>query len=168
MTASLHRIFIITAVFISVVLLVSLANAEDKPENNPDEKAKQSMLKREAANSFWRLKRTLEKEGFYSGRAALNVWRSAAADAGTFDQEQYNEFKKQLYEKSVNDSLKCFKEFILEEYYFDANVCLQTWRMHSKELGTYDEEQYEALKKTLTDARSGKASEKKAPVDGQD
>ena len=48
MTASFRRIFIMTAAFISVVLLVSMANAEDKPENNPDEKAKQSMLKREA------------------------------------------------------------------------------------------------------------------------
>jgi len=81
---------------------------------------------------------------------------------------QYSEFKKQLYEKSINDSLKCFDEFILEEDYYDANVCLQTWRMHSKELGVYDQEQYEALKQKLTDARTGKAAEKKAPAEGQD
>ena len=155
------------AVFTSVVLLVSLAVAQDKSEQSPDEKAKQSMLKREAANSLWRLKSTLEKEGFYSGRVALNVWRSAAIDAGTFDQEQYNEFKKQLYEKSIADSLKCFEEFILDEDYYNANVCLQTWRMHSKELGTYDEAQYEALKKKLADARTGKGTEGNAPVDGQ-
>jgi len=157
MTASLHKIFISTAAVISLVLLVSLVGAQDKAEQNQDEKQRQRMLKREAANSFWRLKNTLEKEGFYSGRVALNVWRSAAIDAGTFDQEQYNEFKKQLYEKSINDSLKCFDEFILEEDYYDANVCLQTWRMHSKELGVYDQAQYEALKQKLTDARTGKA-----------
>jgi hypothetical protein len=168
MINSLHKIFIITAAVISVVLLVSLVGAQDKTEQNQDEKARQRMLKREAANSFWRLKRTLEKEGFYSGRVALNVWRSAAIDAGTFDQEQYNEFKKQLYEKSINDSLKCFDGFILEEDYYDANVCLQTWRMHSKELGVYDQAQYEALKQKLADARTGKAVEKKAPVEGQD
>ena len=168
MINSLHKIFVITAAVISVVLLVSLVGAQDKTEQNQDEKARQRILKREAANSFWRLKRTLEKEGFYSGRVALNVWRSAAIDAGTFDQEQYNEFKKQLYEKSINDSLKCFDGFILEEDYYDANVCLQTWRMHSKELGVYDQAQYEALKQKLADARTGKAVEKKTPVEGQD
>jgi hypothetical protein len=167
MTVSLRRIFIMTAAFVSVLLLVSLVMAQAKPEQSPDEKAKQSMLKREAANSFWRLKRTLETEGFYSGRVALNVWRSAAIDAGTFDLEQYNEFKKQLYEKSINESLKCFEEFILDEDYYNANVCLQTWRMHSKEIGTYDEEQYEALKKKLADARTGKGTEGNAPADGQ-
>jgi hypothetical protein len=168
MTASLRKIFVITTAFISIVLLAPPAIGQNKPEQNPDEKARESMLKREAANSLWRLKRTLEDEGFYSGRVALNVWRSAAIDAGTFDQEQYDEFKKQLYEKSIMDSLKCFEEFIQEENYYDANVCLQTWRMHSKELGTYDQAQYEALKKKLTDARTGRAAERKAPAEGQD
>jgi len=168
MTASLQRIFIRSAVFISVVLLISLVYAQDNSEQNLDEKAKQSMLKREANSSLWRLKRTLETEGFYSGRVALNVWRSAAVDAGTFDPEQYDEFKKQLYEKSIADSFKCFEEFILEEDYYDANVCLQTWRMHSKELGIYDQAQSEALKKKLTEARAGKSTERKAPAEGQD
>jgi hypothetical protein len=168
MTASLHKIFIIAAAVLSVVVLVSLVSAQDSSKQNQDEKARQRMLKREAANSFWRLKRTLEKEAFYSGRVALNVWRSAAIDAGTFKQEQYNEFKKQLYEKSINDSLKCFEKFILDEDYYDANVCLQTWRMHSKELGAYDEAQYEALKQKLADARTGKGAEKKASGEVQD
>ena len=67
-----------------------------------------------------------------------------------------------MYEKSVNDSLRCFEEFIMEEDYYDANVCLQTWRMHSKELGTYDQAQYEALKNKMNDARSDKTTEKPA------
>ncbi|MBT8365948.1 MAG: hypothetical protein KJP23_14725 [Deltaproteobacteria bacterium] len=149
MAGPAYRFFTMTAALLSVLLLVSLANPQDETEKNLDQKAKQRLLKREAANALYRLKLRLEKEGFYSGRVALNVWRSTATDAGTFDQEQYDEFKKQLYEKSINDSLKCFEEFILEENYHDANVCLQTWRMHSKELGTYDQAEYEALKKTL-------------------
>ena len=120
------------------------------------------MLEREAADALNRFKLKLKKEGFYSGRVALNVWRSTAIDAGTFDQDQYNEFKTQLYEKSINDSLKCFEEFIMEENYYDANICLQTWRMHSKELGTYDQAEYEALKKTMADARTAKASRSNA------
>ena len=79
-----------------------------------------------------------------------------------------NSIKKQLYEKSINDSLKCFEDFILEENYYDANVCLQTWRMHSKELGTYDQAGYEVLKKTLTDARTAKTSEAKTTKKTQD
>jgi len=168
MTASLRKISIIAAAVLAGVLLVSPVGAQDKSGPGPDEKARQRILKREAANSFWRLKRTLEKEGFYSGRIALNVWRSAAIDAGTFDQEKYNEFKKQLYKKSIADSLKCFDDFILEEDYYNANVCLQTWRMHSKELGVYDEARYEALKQKLADARAGKGAEKKASAEGQD
>jgi hypothetical protein len=158
MASPLYRFFTITAALLSVLLLVSLANAQQKAEKDLDQQAKQRVLKREAADALYRFKFRLEKEGFYSGRVALNVWRSTAIDAGTFDPDKYNEFKRQLYEKSINESLKCFEEFILEEYYYDANVCLQTWRMHSKELGTYDQTEYEALKKRLTDARTAKAS----------
>ncbi len=168
MAGSLYRFFTITAAILSILLLVSVANPEENTKKNPDEKAYQRMLKREAANALYRFKLRLEKEGFYSGRVALNVWHSTAIDAGTFDQEKYNEFKRQLYEKSSNDSLKCFEEFILQENYYDANVCLQTWRMHSKELGTYDQAEYEALKKTLTDARTAKASEAKTTEKTQD
>ena len=118
-------------------------------------------LKREAANALHRFKLRLEREGFYSGRVALNVWRSTALDAGTFDPEQYNDFKRQLYQKSIDDSMKCFEEYILEESYYDANICLQTWRMHAKELGAYEQAEYDALKKRLTEARRVKASKAK-------
>ena len=118
------------------------------------------MLKIEAANAFWRLKRSLEKDAFYSGRIRLNVWRATATEAGTFDQAKYDEFKKQLYEKSINDSMNCYEEFILEEGFHDANICLQTWRMQSKELGTYEQEKYEALKERLNQARAARAARK--------
>ena len=118
------------------------------------------MLEREAANALKRLKRSMKKDGFYSGRVALNIWRSTAEDAGTFDQVKYEEYKKQLYEKSVNDSMSCFQEFLLEDDFFNANFCLQTWRMHAKELGTYEEEDYEALKQKIAEAKAAKASRK--------
>lgn len=168
MAGSLYRFFTITAAFLSVLLLVSLASPQEETKKNLDQKAKQRILKREAANALYRFKLRLAKEGFYSGRVALNVWRSTAIDAGKFDPEKYGEFKKQLYEKSINDSLKCFEDFILEENYYDANVCLQTWRMHSKELGTYDQAGYEVLKKTLTDARTAKTSKAKTTKKTQD
>jgi hypothetical protein len=148
----------IIAALLLVLLMTPLAIPQDKTELSPDEIARQKMLKKEAANAFRRLKRSMEKDAFYSGRVALNIWRSTAMDAGTFDQAQYDEFKIQLYEKSVNDSLRCFEEFLLEEDSYNANFCLQTWRMHSKELGTYDQAEYEEFKKKLADAKAAKAA----------
>jgi hypothetical protein len=160
------KIIRITAVFLLMILLAPIAIAEDKKPLTKEEKARQKMLKLEAANAFWRLKHSLEKDAFYNTRIRLNVWRSPAIEAGTFDQAKYDQYKHQLYEKSVNDSMKCYEEFILEENYYDANICLQTWRMHSKELGTYDKEKYEALKEKLKQERIDKAAreaeEKKA------
>ena len=150
----------ITAALLLVLFLAPLAIPQDKTEQRPDEKARQQMLEREAANALRRLKRSMEKDGFYSGHVALNIWRSTAVDAGTFNEAQYDEFKTQLYEKSVNDSLRCFEEFLLEEDFYNANFCLQTWRMHSKELGTYDQAEYEMFKKDLEDARAAKASKR--------
>ncbi len=152
------KILTITAALLLVLFLVPLAYPQDETEQPLDEKAKLRLLKREATNALWRLKRSLEKDGFYSGRVALNIWRSTAMDAGTFDPAKYDEFKKQLYEKSVYDSLRCFEEFLLEDSFYDANICLQIWRMHSTELGTYDKEEHAELKKRLADARVAKTS----------
>ncbi len=144
------------AAALMVLLLVPAVQAQDSAKQVQDAKARQRLLKREALNALWRLKRSLEKDGFYSARVALNVWRTTAMDAGTFDQAKYDAFKKQLYEKSVNDSLRCFEQFLLEEDFYNANFCLQTWRMHARELGSYRQEEYEALKKKLADAKASK------------
>lgn len=162
-----YKIFTTTAAVLLVLLLAPVASPQDEAKKHLDEKAKQRWLKREAANALHRFKLRLAKEGFYSGRVALNVWRSTAIDAGTFDQAQYENFKTQLYEKSIKDSLKCFEEFVQEDFFYDANICLQTWRMHSKELGTYDQAQYEAHKKKLTDARAAKAARTKKAEESQ-
>ena len=118
-------------------------------EQTKEEKARQKMLNLEAANALWRLKRSLEKDGFYSGRVRLNVWRAAAIDAGKFDPKKYEEFKLQLYEKSLNDSLKCIEYYIEENSYHDANMCLQTWKVHAEEIDRFDEVTYQELVKRL-------------------
>ena len=150
----------ITAILLLLLLLVPFAISQNQVEQSPDEKARQQMLEREAANALRRLKKSMEKDGFYSGRVALNIWRSNAMDAGNFDQAQYDEFKAQLYEKSVRDSLQCFEEYLLEEDIYSANFCLQTWRMHAKEIGTYDQAEYEGFQKRLAEAKAAKASRK--------
>jgi hypothetical protein len=161
MVGFLQRFLAISAAVVSLLVLVTSACPQDDIKKDLDHESKQRMLEREAADALSRFKLRLEKDAFYSGRVALNVWRSTAIDAGTFDQDKYNGFKRQLYEKSINDSMKCYEEFILEEDYRNANVCLQTWRMHSKELGTYEQAEYETLKKRLADARTAKASDSK-------
>ena len=120
------------------------------------EKDTQRVLNQEVANALWRLQQALKDEGFYSGRVRLNVWRAATIDAGTFDPAKYEEFKKQLYEKSVNESLKCFNYFIEQNSYYDANMCLQTWKMHSNEIGTFDESAYQEDLKKLNDLKKKK------------
>jgi hypothetical protein len=152
------KILTITAALLLLFFLASFTIAEDKKSLTKEEKARQKMLKLEAANAFWRLKHSMEKDAFFNTRIRLNVWRGTAIDAGTFDQARYDEFKKRLYEKSINDSLKCYEDFIFEENFYDANICLQTWRMHCKEIGTYDKDQYEALKERLKQARIKKSA----------
>jgi hypothetical protein len=144
-----------------LLALVAVASPEDEDGQILNEKAKKRLLEQEAATALIRLKRSIEKDGFYSGRIALNVWRNCAMDAGTFDQAQYDEFKKQLYEKSVNDSRRCFEEFLQEESFYDANICLQIWRLHSKELGIFDQEVYETLMARLTAAKTRNATKEK-------
>ena len=74
---------------------------------------------------------------------------------------EFDEFKQQLYEKSVSRSLVCFEYYLTEQYFHDANMCLQTWKVHSQEIGLFDEERYKALKERLKDARAKKAEEDK-------
>ena len=142
--------------FLLVLTLVLSTVSTAMAEQTKEEKAWQKMLNLEAANALWRLKRALKKEGFYSGRARLNVWRSAAMDAGKFDPQKYEEFKNQLYEKSVSDSLKCFEYFIEQNGHHDANMCLQTWKIHAKEIDMFDESTYQELIKRLNDMKEQK------------
>ena len=141
--------WIISLCFLMVFSLVQSPGFIAIAEQTKEEKARQKMLNLEAANALWRLKRSLEKDGFYSGRVRLNVWRAAAIDAGKFDPKKYEEFKLQLYEKSLNDSLKCIEYYIEENSYHDANMCLQTWKVHAEEIDRFDEVTYQELVKRL-------------------
>jgi hypothetical protein len=151
----------ITVTLLLMVLFIPLAHSQSSTEQTKEEKARKRELKKEAALNLWRLKKAIEEEGFYAARVALNIWRSNAIDAGTFDLAKYDEFKRQLYEKSVKKSLECFESFIEEEYYNDANMCLQTWKVHSQEIGVFDQTKFEELKDRLNKARTEKTSEKK-------
>ena len=129
-------------------LLVGGIQAQEEPQIQITEKH----LKAAANNSLWRLKRTMEKDGYYSARVALNVWRSNAIDAGIFDQAEYDAYKNQIYEKSIQSNLQCYERSLQNENLNDARICLFTWKAHSEELGVLDPDQYEEMKKKLKKA----------------
>jgi hypothetical protein len=143
----------ILSAFILILADASAATAEQTKE----QKARQKMLDLEAANALWRLKRALKTDGYYSARVRLNVWRAAAIDAGKFDPQKYEEYRRQLYEKSVNDSLKCFDYYIEQGSRHDASMCLQTWKMHAKEIDRFDESTYQELVKRLDNLKEKQA-----------
>jgi hypothetical protein len=142
---SFKKYWVIAICVYSALVLAPSAVPAVGAEQSKEEKARQRMLNLEAANALWRLKRALEKEGFYAGRVRLNVWRAAAMDAGKFDPQKYEEFKNQLYQKSVNDSLTCFEFYIENNSPHDAKMCLQTWKVHAQEIDQFDEDTYNQL-----------------------
>ena len=147
--ARYEKFWIFALCLYGFLLLAPGVMPQVRAEQTKEEKERQRMLNLEAANALWRLKRSLEKEGFYAGRVRLNVWRVAAMDAGKFDPQQYEAFKLQLYEKSVSDSLECFEYYIEQASAHDARMCLQTWKMHAIEIDKYDEDTYHELIKQL-------------------
>jgi hypothetical protein len=121
----------------------SIPATENKPRpSQAAEIDEQKMARRIAAESLWRLKYAIKKDDFYSARVALNVWQSAAQEAGNFDAQVYADFKRQIYTSSVQSSLKCVEIAIARQAFHDARICLYRWHEHSKQLGTFDPEQF--------------------------
>ena len=138
--------------FLAIVFLLPLKSYGETGQIEND-KSRQKLLRRTANISLWRLKVVVERDGFYSARVALNIWRSNAKDAGTFDQKKFDEFKKQIYEKSVNSNLKCIEKTVMNENYTDAVICLYWWKSHSKVLDTFDPVKYDELKKIIKEGK---------------
>ena len=115
----------------------------DKPQSTEITK---KQLKTAAYNSLWRLKRSMERDGFYGAKVTLNVWRSNALDAGIFKQAEYDEYKKQIYEKSIINSLQCIEAAVENENHTDAKICLRTWKMRTEELDRFDQNRYDEMK----------------------
>ena len=146
----------ISAIFFLVIALMLPVKAFGETEQVEDDKARLKLLRRTANISLWRLKVVIERDGFYSARGALNIWRSNAKDAGTFDQNKFDEFKKKIYEKSVNSNLKCIEKRMMNENYTDAEICLYWWKTHSQVLDTFDPVKHDELKKMIEEGKEKK------------
>ena len=150
---------VIFAALIGIILwlaflpgVVALVNAE---EEQPIVITKKQ-LKQAAYNSLWRLKRSIERDGYYSSRVALNVWRSNAIDAGIFKQEEYEQYKRQIFEKSIESNQRCFDRAVEAYNYTDANKCLLTWKLHSEEIGLFEPARYEEMATLLESIKNQK------------
>lgn len=155
-----HKGWIPTAAGLLALLLLLISNMNAGAEDVQEKTVSKKALEREAALNLSRLKKSVEEDGFYNAHIMLNVWRSTALDAGTFDQKTYDDFKTQLYQKSIKESLQCFETLLVQEDYQNAEICLQIWRIHSHELGIFEETKYQALKKKLNDAKAKEQSKK--------
>ena len=70
---------------------------------------------------------------------------------GKDKQKELQKLKEQdkEYQKAVDESIKCFEYFIELNSHHDANMCLQTWKMHAKEIDRFDESNYQELVKQI-------------------
>ena len=137
--------FLIALLVSSCVFVQFSAAAEKKKEKSQ----KQKLLERYANQSLYLLKNAIKKDGYYSARVSLNVWRENAVEAGIFDEDQYNAFKEQIYKKSIAENLKWFDIFVKQKSFSDARKCMRLWRMHAEEMGLFDEEKYQEMKERL-------------------
>ena len=151
----------IGVIFLLIIALMLPVKAYGETEQVEDDKARQKLLRKTANISLWRLKVVIERDGFFSARAALNIWRSNAKDAGTFDQSKFDEFKKQIYEKSVNSNLKCIEKCMMNENYTDAKICLYWWKAHSQVLDTFDPVKHDELEKMIEEGKEKKKQQRK-------
>ena len=146
----------ISAIFFLAIVFLLPLKAYSETGQVENDKARLKLLKRTANISLWRLKVVIERDGFYSARSALNIWRSNAKDAGIFDQNKFDELKKQIYGKSVNSNLKCIEKRMIDENYTDAKICLYWWKTHSQVLDTFDPVKHDELKKMIEEGKEKK------------
>ena len=104
--------FLAPVVLVLILILPGFATAEQVSEKT----ARQKLLEKYAKQSLIRLKYAIKSDGYYNARVALNVWRSNAIDAGTFDASQYKSFKEQIYKKSINENLRWFEIFLNQKF----------------------------------------------------
>jgi hypothetical protein len=102
------------------------------------------LLKR-AADSLRRLEGAIKKDGFASARVALNIWRTNAADAGIFDPVKYDAFKKEIYQKSIEETLAWFSLSAEQLWIDDAAFWCRVYSVRANEIGDFDPAKYDEM-----------------------
>jgi hypothetical protein len=117
------------------------------------ELARQRELERDSAVNLSLAKKSIQEDAFYNAKVALNVWRLSALDAGNFDRKLFEDLRKQLYEKSIRDNLRCIDVAVAQRDAPEANLCLRIYRLHAQEINAFDPKRYEDLKTRVSSIR---------------
>ncbi len=153
----LRPVWLLAAVFAGALGSALPATAQERPPpaSAPAvETARQKQLEREASVNLSLAKKAIQEEGFANGRVALNVWKVTAIEADTFDARLYEELRRQLYEKSLRESLRCVEQGIVQRNAVDAARCLQLYRHHAREIRLFDARRYEELQRRIGEIRT--------------
>ena len=145
---------------VAAVLLAWAGAALGQPQAPPrpatplsPEIQRQRELERDSAVNLSLAKKSIQDDAFYNAKVALNVWKSSSVDAGNFDQKLYDDLRKQLYDKSLRDNLRCIELSITHRDFQDANQCLRIYRLHATEIGSFDPKRYEDLRERVNAIR---------------
>jgi hypothetical protein len=158
MTCFRSQRFVQRAVLVLILAVLTAADAgaqtpKPAPPTTQTELARQRELERDAAVNLSLAKKSIQEDAFYNAKVALNVWRLSALDAGNFDRKLYEDLRKQLYEKSIRDNLRCIEFAVAQRDAPEANLCLRIYRLHAQEINVFDPKRYEDLKVRVSGIR---------------
>ncbi len=137
--------FYITVILLINFIVITKITAELQ---EPDQK-----LLAMAEKSFRLLKKAAVNDGFSSALAALNMWRSNAQDAGVFDQAVYEDFKKKIYQKSINDDILWFEKYVKEGWIDETIFMGKLYYYKSNVINVFDQAQYDYMKATIEEMK---------------
>lgn len=144
---------------IPVAVLSSIPAAGQTPQTEDE---LQAARQRAVDQKRLRLEKAIENDGFFSARVALNLWKREAQNAGLFDQNAFDHYKRKLYTISVDRNNSCFEYFLQTGHLGNAEACLKIWRLHSLEIDLFDPAEYDAKIETLRQAQESAAQKKAA------
>jgi hypothetical protein len=158
MTMASHTRNALAVTFVLVLAFTGTGESQSqpsRPQPSPPspEALRQRELERDAAVNLSLAKKSIQDDAFYNAKVTLNVWRLSAIEAGSFDRKQYEDLRKQLYEKSIRENLRCVDVAIVQRNAPDASLCLRIYRLHSQEINTFDPKHYEELKARVSGIR---------------
>jgi hypothetical protein len=140
------------ALLLFVLISTPAAGQEAKPKATP-ETLRQKELERDAAVNLSLAKKSIQDDAFYNAKVALNVWKISATEAGNFDRKLYEDLRKQLYDKSLRDNLRCIDVAVAHRDAVNANNCLRIYRLHAQEINAFDPKRYEDLRSRVNGIR---------------
>ena len=153
----LSKLVLLGVVFLAVSAGVAMVSAQTPP----DEEALQSERQKAVDQRRLRLEKAIEKDGFFSARVALNLWKREAQEAGLFDETTYDHYKRKLYNASIEQNRRCYEFFLLQGSFGNAEACLKIWRLHAEEIDRFNAGEYEAMLDRLRQAKEDADRKKK-------